>query len=345
VYYLALPNGNPFGYYSYLTDPNYIYHFDMGYEYLFDANDGSGGIYLYDFASSHWWYTSRLYPFPYVYDFSLNALLYYYPDANNAGHSTANPRYFYDFGISQIIGSTALDPAFPGPHALAPVGGYGGTTTTYASNVASGTTVDALTSLAPPIALPTFAPYQNSTVTPTPLMYVTLTPSQTFALSSAPSFAITMPSGVHANGYLVELATANTAQKPVTWHIARYPGYDAGGNLFQFSGDAGAVPLVAGLPYVCAFLAVPQVVVTPSHLALVGIGTTGTLTASEAQYTGSFTATSSDPSIARITNNGDGTFTLTAVAVGYVQITVSDSRGLSSTNTTVTVTTISLGVG
>ena len=112
VYYLALPNGNPFGYYSYLTDQNYIYHFDLGYEYLIDANDGKGGIYLYDFASSHWWYTGREYPFPYVYDFTLSAVLYYYPDANNQGHYTTNPRYFYDFGTGSII--TLPAPATPG---------------------------------------------------------------------------------------------------------------------------------------------------------------------------------------------------------------------------------------
>jgi len=103
VYYLALPNGNVFGYYSYLTDPNYIYHFDMGYEYMSDANDGHGGIYFYDSASGHWWFTSRDYPFPYLYDFSLSAVLYYYPDTQNAGHYTTNPRYFYNFGTSKII--------------------------------------------------------------------------------------------------------------------------------------------------------------------------------------------------------------------------------------------------
>jgi hypothetical protein len=103
VYYLQLPNGNIFGYYSYLPNAaNYIYHFDMGYEYVVDANDG-GGVYFYDFASSHWWYTGRSYPFPYIYDFGLNAYLYYYADANNAGHYTTNPRYFYDFTTSQII--------------------------------------------------------------------------------------------------------------------------------------------------------------------------------------------------------------------------------------------------
>ena len=103
VYYLALPNGNALGYYSYLPDARYIYHFDMGYEYLVDANDGVGGLYLYDFASGDWWYTGRQYPFPYVYDFALSAYLYYYPDTNAAGHYTNNPRYFYNFTTGAIV--------------------------------------------------------------------------------------------------------------------------------------------------------------------------------------------------------------------------------------------------
>lgn len=103
VYYLELPNGTPFGYYSYLSDPNYVYHFDMGYEYAVDANDGNGGIYLYDFASGHWWYTGRTFPFPYVYDFSLRSLLYYYPDPHDRTHYTTNPRYFYLFSTGGIV--------------------------------------------------------------------------------------------------------------------------------------------------------------------------------------------------------------------------------------------------
>ena len=104
VYYLSFSNGNIFGYYSYLTDPNYIYHFDLGYEYVFDANDGKAGVYFYDFASSTFFYTSPTFPFPYLYDFSLNTVLYYYPDPNNPGHyNTDGVRYFYDFATGQII--------------------------------------------------------------------------------------------------------------------------------------------------------------------------------------------------------------------------------------------------
>jgi hypothetical protein len=102
VYYLQFPNGTPFGYYSYLTDRRFIYHFDMGFEYWFDANDGLNGIYFYDFASNHFFYTSPS-TFPYLYDFSLNAWLYYLPDVNNPGRYTHNPRWFYNFATGQWI--------------------------------------------------------------------------------------------------------------------------------------------------------------------------------------------------------------------------------------------------
>src|SRR5439155_6369078 len=75
-FYLQFANGTPFGYYSYLPDQNFIYHLDLGFEYLFDANDANHAIYFYDFASSSFFYTSPS-TFPDLYDFSLNAWLYY----------------------------------------------------------------------------------------------------------------------------------------------------------------------------------------------------------------------------------------------------------------------------
>ena len=85
VYYLVFPSGNPFGYYAFLSDSNYLYHFDLGYEYVFDAADGKSGVYFYDFKSGDFFYTSPTFPFPYLYDFSLNSVLYYFPDPHNAG--------------------------------------------------------------------------------------------------------------------------------------------------------------------------------------------------------------------------------------------------------------------
>ena len=104
VYYLAFPSGQYFGYYSYLNDPHYIYHFDLGYEYCFDANDGKDGIYFYDFDSKDFFYTSPTFPFPYLYDFTLKTVLYYYPNPSEAGHYNTNGvRYFYDFATGKTI--------------------------------------------------------------------------------------------------------------------------------------------------------------------------------------------------------------------------------------------------
>ena len=108
VFFLQFPISpdayQAFGYYSYLTDPHYIYHFDLGYEYVFPAADGHVGVYLYDFKSNGFFYTSPSFPFPYLYDFSLNTVLYYYPDPSNAGHYNTNGyRFFYRFDTGKIF--------------------------------------------------------------------------------------------------------------------------------------------------------------------------------------------------------------------------------------------------
>ena len=100
-YYLQFPDGNLFGYYNFGTQP-FLFHSDLGFEYPIDAADGSGGIFLYDFASQTFFYTSASL-FPYLYDFTLNSFLYYYPDTKNPGHYTSNPRYFFNFATGQII--------------------------------------------------------------------------------------------------------------------------------------------------------------------------------------------------------------------------------------------------
>ena len=78
-----------FGYYTYTTYP-FIYHYGLGYEYAYDA--GNGGIYLFDYQSGHFFYTQASY-WPFVYDFSLNAFLYYY-----TVNGVNGKRHFYEFG-------------------------------------------------------------------------------------------------------------------------------------------------------------------------------------------------------------------------------------------------------
>ncbi len=105
VYYLSFANGKIFGYYNYnATDPRFVYHYDLGFEYWFEANDGANGIYFYDFKSGHFFYTSPTFSFPYLYDFTLKAFLYYYPDPTNPQrYNTNGVRYFYNFSTGQNI--------------------------------------------------------------------------------------------------------------------------------------------------------------------------------------------------------------------------------------------------
>ena len=94
-----------FGYYSYLGDRRYLYSFRLGYEYVFDAADGRNGIYFYDFKSGGFFYTSPTFPYPYLYDFSLGSVVYYFPgpDFSGGGYDVTDLRYFYVFKTGQII--------------------------------------------------------------------------------------------------------------------------------------------------------------------------------------------------------------------------------------------------
>ena len=99
VYSLQFPNSNLFGYYGYLSS-GWIYHFDLGY--LSVAAGNGPEVYLWDMSSGHWWYTNTG-TFPYLYDFTLKAWLYYFPDTRNAGHYTTNSRYFVNMSTGQIF--------------------------------------------------------------------------------------------------------------------------------------------------------------------------------------------------------------------------------------------------
>jgi hypothetical protein len=99
--FLQIPNGALFGYFGYLTG-NWLYHVDLGYEYVVPGNDAANGIYMFDSKSGHWWYTAPG-AFPYVYDFTIKAWLYYFPNQNVSGHYTTNPRYFANMTTSVIF--------------------------------------------------------------------------------------------------------------------------------------------------------------------------------------------------------------------------------------------------
>ncbi len=99
VYYLQFPDNLLFGYYNFPSS-SIIYHYDLGFEAFIPGS--AADVYFYDFTSGHWWYTSATL-FPYLYDFSLNTWIYYFPSTTNTGHYTTNPRYFSNLTTGKII--------------------------------------------------------------------------------------------------------------------------------------------------------------------------------------------------------------------------------------------------
>ena len=81
VYYLQFPNNNLFGYYNFPSS-SILYHYDMGFEGFVPGS--AADIYLYDFTSNHWWYTSNTL-FPYLYDFTLTSLDLLLPEHHQSG--------------------------------------------------------------------------------------------------------------------------------------------------------------------------------------------------------------------------------------------------------------------
>jgi uncharacterized protein (TIGR03437 family) len=99
VLYLQFPDNTVFGYFTF-AGGSIFYHYDMGFE-AYIAGTGTG-VFLYDFTSTHWWYTSAS-SFPSLYDFSLGAWIYYFPNTNSPGHYSSNPRYFANLTTGAIF--------------------------------------------------------------------------------------------------------------------------------------------------------------------------------------------------------------------------------------------------
>ena len=107
-YYLtfASSGGSLFGCYS-IPSTGFILHADLGAESVTADPSNLYGLYLYDFPSQHYWWTSTA-EFPYIYDFTLSAWLYYFPDPAHPGHYTSNPRYFSNLTTGVIFTMPAL---------------------------------------------------------------------------------------------------------------------------------------------------------------------------------------------------------------------------------------------
>ena len=95
VYHLTFPDGNYFGYYSYLADRAYIYHFDLGYEYVFDAADGNErSLPLRLRQQQLLLHELRTFPFPYLYRLRLELGLVLLSRHDQPGALHDEPAFF-----------------------------------------------------------------------------------------------------------------------------------------------------------------------------------------------------------------------------------------------------------
>ena len=96
VYNLKFPNGNLFGNYSFENVDGagaHIQHPDLG-ELIVWPFSAQGAALISDQTSGHVFLTGAW--FPVMFDLTLGTYLYYIPDAQNPGHYTSKPRFFFD---------------------------------------------------------------------------------------------------------------------------------------------------------------------------------------------------------------------------------------------------------
>jgi hypothetical protein len=101
VQFLTASDGNPFGYYTFLSG-SWLYHVDLGYEYYWPIADGMNGVVLYDYASGSFWYTTPA-VWPQMYDFSVGSWIYYYPLPNDPTRFYSGPRYFWNYTTASVF--------------------------------------------------------------------------------------------------------------------------------------------------------------------------------------------------------------------------------------------------
>ncbi|MBV8689885.1 MAG: hypothetical protein JOZ59_07260, partial [Candidatus Eremiobacteraeota bacterium] len=166
----------------------------------------------------------RTLPFPYLYDFTLNAAIYYYADAARPGEYTKNPRWFYSFGVNQIVALPLPDLPIPSPlPTAAPT----------ATPLPGATPAPTAAPSVPPTFVPTLAP----TATPTPTQAPTPTPSPTAVPTAAP-LPVASPSS------LAFTTTAAGSEKSFQVTEAAYSGgFTADGSACNAIAD-----VVAGMP-------------------------------------------------------------------------------------------------
>jgi hypothetical protein len=164
-------------------------------------------------------------------------------------------------------------------------------------------------------------------------LYVVLQPSHTITLPAFPAFAFTVPPALvlpNESEYLAFYDPAQSGYRTLAGPVT------AANGIVSFAGSAGPVTLTGGQTYVFVLYGVPAVVSgnpvpSPASVGFNLTGQTQIVTVSEANYSGAFTATSSNASIVSVAAVSGSSFILTAGAnAGSATIVVRDSAGHTS---------------
>jgi hypothetical protein len=208
--------------------------------------------------------------------------------------------------------------------------------------------------------------------------YLSLLFTQNVSLNSAPAFSFTLPAGDALPNTAYYLAFYDPGRPSLGWQLGFEGPGTLSGSIVTFSGTqpvafqayaaywfglyavSQSAPAPTPAPSVSPSSAptvqpsslptglatptpspAPDLSLSATQINLLATNATATLAASDPNYTGSLSATSSNPNVATVSQSSPGVFTITAIAVGTTTVTVTEANGASKTCTvTVTTTTI-----
>ncbi|HEV2739050.1 MAG TPA: hypothetical protein VGU66_10765 [Candidatus Elarobacter sp.] len=164
-------------------------------------------------------------------------------------------------------------------------------------------------------------------------LYLVLAPSHTIVLPAFPSFTFTVPPALVLPNESEFLAFYDAAQ---SGYRTVFGPATAVSGIVTFTGTSSPLTLTGGQTYVFALYGIPAVVAgnpvpAPSSVAFNLTGQSQIVTVSEPNYSGAFTATSSNAAVVGVAAVSGSSFILTAgTSAGSATITVRDSAGRTS---------------
>jgi hypothetical protein len=151
-----------------------------------------------------------------------------------------------------------------GTQALASYAGYGGGVALSPERGSASVTVTELTSLIPPVAVPSIPPDATTGVTPEVLVYFTFTPSAAITLEAQPTLVVTLPAVPPLTASL-NSAYYDTADASAGWVVSSPGRPSVGTTQVTLNGSSIAVPLTANAAYVGVVLEDPNGNTTSMH--------------------------------------------------------------------------------